>query len=170
VLSVDLSGPVLDRPAGMTTADAGLALQQLVRTAQGAARTSLPVRFLLDGRPTPRLLGVPTGRPVPAAAADDTLTAVSITSPVDGASTGSPFTVRGTASAFEANVQWELLGDSGTVVRSGFATARECCTTSPYTFRVAAPPGTYTLVVHDEDVSDGEGNPPTQDTKRVTVR
>jgi hypothetical protein len=35
---------------------------------------------------------------------------------------------------------------------------------------VKAPPGDYTLVVHDEDVSGGEGNPQSEDTKRVTVR
>jgi len=38
------------------------------------------------------------------------------------------------------------------------------------TFEVTAPPGSYTLVVHDEDVSGGEGSGPVSDTKRVTVR
>jgi hypothetical protein len=68
-------------------------------------------------------------------------------------------------------VQWELLRD-GAVVRRGYTTARECCTLSPYTFRVTAAPGTYTLVVHDEDVSGGEGGAgggTTSDTKTFTV-
>ncbi len=169
VLSVDLSGPVQERPQGMSQSDAALALQQLVYTAHGVTGTRIPVTFLLDGSPTDTLLGEPTDRPVAAAPADDTLSPVSITSQADGDTVDSPFTVRGSASAFEANVQWELVGDTGNVVKRGFATARECCTLSPYSFTVTAPPGSYTLVVHDEDVSDGEGYAPTQDTKRLTV-
>ncbi len=169
VLSVDLSGPVSERPAGTTRAEAALALQQLVFTAQSAAGEKLPVTFLLDGRPTPTLLGEPTSRPVPAASADDTLASVSVTSLQDGATVTSPFTVRGRASAFEANVRWELV-QGEKQVRTGYATAAECCTMSPYSFTVQAPPGDYTLRVHDEDPSDGEGSAPTQDTKDITVR
>lgn len=169
VLSVDLSGPVVERPAGLPRTDAALALQQLVYTAQAAAGSKLPVTFLLDGRPTATLLGEPARRPVPAASADDTLTSVSVISPGDGATVSSPFRVQGRAAAFEGNVQWELIrGD--TVVRRGFATAAQCCTLAPYSFRVQAPPGSYLLVVHDEDASGGQGVPPTRDTKQLTVR
>ena len=49
------------------------------------------------------------------------------------------------------------------------ATAQECCTVAPYSFTVDASPGEYTLVVHDEDMSDGEGFTPFQDTKALTV-
>jgi hypothetical protein len=66
-------------------------------------------------------------------------------------------------------VVWELKrGDQ--VVRSGFTTAQECCTLSPYTFTVTATPGDYTLVVHDTDESDGEGIGTSEDTKSITVR
>jgi hypothetical protein len=170
VLSVDLSGPVAERPPGMSKQHAALALQQLVLTAQGVVGRPVPVTFLVDGRPAATLLGEPTSRPVAAAAPEVTLTPVSVTVPTEGFTVSSPFTVEGRASAFEANVQWELVHDSGTVVERGFATARECCTLSPYSFPVTAPPGDYTLVVHDEDVSGGEGNGPTRDTKRVSVR
>jgi Immunoglobulin-like domain of bacterial spore germination/Sporulation and spore germination len=169
VLSVDLSGPVVNRPAGMTRENAAMALQQLVYTAQATARTRLPVTFLVDGRPTRTLLGEPTGRPVRAAAADSTLAPVSVTSPVEGATVTSPFTVSGRAAAFEATVQWELLR-AGSVVKRGFGTAKECCTLSPYSFSVSAPPGHYTLVVHDEAVSEKEGPAPSKDTKQITVR
>ena len=40
---------------------------------------------------------------------------------------------------------------------------------SPYSFTVDAPPGSYTLVVHDTDPSGGEGLAPWRDTKDVTV-
>ena len=66
-------------------------------------------------------------------------------------------------------MQWELMqGD--TVVKRGFTTAEECCTLAPYSFEVTAPARHYTLVVHDEDPSGGEGLAPWQDTKEITVR
>jgi len=72
------------------------------------------------------------------------------------------------ASAFEGTVQWELQkGD--TVVERGYATTKECCTLSPYTFRFSAPPGDYTLVVHDEDPSGGEGTGTSSDSKQIRV-
>jgi hypothetical protein len=167
VLSVDLSGPVARRPAGMTEASATLALQQLVRTAQGAAPSRLPVTFLVDGSPAATVLGVSTRQPVSASSDDGTLAAVQVATPVDGETVDRSFTVSGAASAFEGNVQWELR-QAGAVVRRGFTTTAACCRLSPYSFRVTAPRGSYTLVVHDEDV--GEGPPPTRDTKRVTVQ
>jgi hypothetical protein len=169
VLSVDLGGVPADRPAGMTAAQAELALDQAVRSAQSAFGSQLPVTFLLDGRPAPTLLGVSTGQPVPAGS-DDTLSPVQVDAPFDGATVDSPFSVTGRAAAFEANVQWELLQGS-TVVKQGFTTAEECCTLSPYSFEVTVPPGSYTLVVHDEDASGGaEGAGQVEDTKRVVVR
>lgn len=168
-LSVDLSGAPVTRPAGLGAVAAEVALQQLVYTAQAAAGTDAAVTFLLDGRPVDSLLGMPTGRPVAAAGRDEVLAPVSVAEPADGSAVDSPFTVTGEAAAFEANVQWELMrGD--TVVRHGFTTARECCTLSPYTFTVTAPPGRYTLLVHDEDASGGEGTPPSVDSKTFIVR
>ncbi len=173
MLSVDLGGPVVDRPSGMSTTQADLALQQLVRTAQAAAGSTLPVTFLHDGRRTSTLLGVATQRPVTAASADSVLAPVQVTSPLDGATVEGPVTVTGQASAFEGNVQWELM-DGARVVKRGFATTKVCCTLSPYSFTLSAPAGTYTLVVHDEDVSDGEGADgaatTSQDTKTITLR
>jgi hypothetical protein len=152
--------------------EAALAVQQLVYTVHANLRSSRPVRFEVDGAPARSLLGVPAAGDVSATSADQTLAPVSIDSPADmtGRDLGvrSPVTVTGSASAFEATVQWELVRD-GTVVRHGFATARECCTLSPYTFRVAAPPGDYTLVVHDEDASGGEGTGQSSDSKRIHV-
>ena len=74
----------------------------------------------------------------------------------------------GRAATFEANVVWELKRGADTV-RNGFTTAQECCTLAPYSFTVTAPPGDYTLVVHDTDESDGEGIGTSQDTKAITV-
>jgi hypothetical protein len=166
-LVVDVS-EALRRPAGMTDKVASMMLQALVVTAQSAAATDLPVHFTVDGSPVPTLLGIDTSAPVPAASFDSTASPVIINSPTEAETVSSEFVVEGMAATFEANVVWELKqGD--TVVRNGFATAAECCTLSPYSFSVTAPPGDYTLVVHDTDESDGEGVGTSQDTKQITV-
>jgi hypothetical protein len=98
------------------------------------------------------------------------LAPVSIEEPAQDTTVDSPFRVAGDAVAFEATVVWELR-DGDRVVQEGSAMARECCTLSPYSFEVTAPPGSYTLVVHDEDASGGaEGAGQVEDTKRVVVR
>ncbi len=158
-----------DRPAGWSPDQSLLALQQLVLTMRDLVGRDLEVTLLIDGEPADRVLGVPVDGPLVPASADDVLSPVSVEQPVQDATVGSPFVVTGDASAVEANVQWELMrGDE--VVQRGATTARECCTLSPYSFEVTAEPGDYTLVVHDEDASDGEGNGATRDTKRITVR
>lgn len=96
-------------------------------------------------------------------------TEILISSPADGATLDSPFTVTGKAAAFEATVEWELAKD-GTVVKDGFTTAEECCTLSPYSFEVTVDPGTYTLTVRNTDPSDGEGKPPAEASREITVR
>jgi hypothetical protein len=166
---VELGGADLaDRPAGVSPAQAELSVQQLLWTLRAGTGQPASVEIRVAGRPTSTLLGVPTGRQLTARSADAALAQVQVTSPADGATVHSPFTVDGKAAAFEANVQWELK-QGATVVRRGFTTAEECCTLSPFSFTVQAPPGSYTLVVHDEDVSGGEGLPPWQDTKQITV-
>jgi len=169
VIAINLDARAATRPQGMSLGTAKAAVQQLVLTAQSATRHRYPVRFLLDGRPTATVLGLRVGHEVTGRRDDSVLAAVSIRSPAQDATVRSPFTVTGQAATFEANVQWELTqGD--TVVRRGFTTARECCTLSPYSFKVSAPPGVYTLVVHDEDASGGEGVGRSVDTKSITVR
>lgn len=171
VITVDLDASATnlhDRPSGMTEQEASQAIEQLIYTAQAATQTRSPVQFMLDGGRTDTVLGVPTSEPLAQGQDFDVLAMVWIIDPAEGAQLQSPFKVSGLANAFEANVQWELMqGD--TVVASRFTTARECCTMAPYSFKVTAPPGDYTLVVHDSDPSDGEGFGPTYDTKNITV-
>jgi len=173
IITVDLDALGADlhgRPDGMTEQEASLAVQQLMYTAQAALQdaTRSAVQFLINGERTDTVLGVPTSEPLAEGDPTEVLAQVWIIEPAEGAEVQSPFTVSGLANAFEANVQWELMqGDA--VVDRGFTTARECCTMAPYSFKVSAPPGDYTLVVHDSDPSDGEGFAPWQDTKNITV-
>jgi hypothetical protein len=166
---IDLAAGVHDRPAGLSSDDAGLAIQQVVYSAQAAVgKGRLPVQLLINGQHTDTVLGVPASEPLAADNPDDVQAPVQIDSPADGDEASRTFTVTGRAAVFEANVVWELKQD-GTVVKHGFDTAQECCVLSPYSFQVTAPPGTYTLVVHDSDES-GQGLPVNQDTKEITVQ
>lgn len=171
LLTVDLGGTDLwGRPAGMDASEAELAVQQVVYSVQAAlGHGRPPVRLLVDGEPTDQVLGVATSEPLMAASADSTLATIWVNSPTEGATVSPRFEVSGQASTFEANVVWELKR-GGEVVEHGFATAKECCTLSPYSFTVSAEPGDYTLVVHDTDESDGEGVGTSQDTKQITVQ
>ena len=169
VLTIDLSGDVHDRPGAMSSADAGMAVEQVMYSAQAAlGKGRPPVQLLLDGQRTDQVLGVPTSEPLAVGSADSVLATIWVDSPTEGATVGTTFEVKGQAATFEANVVWELKRGDRTV-RNGFATAQECCTLSPYSFNVTATPGDYTLVVHDTDESDGEGVGTSQDTKRITV-
>jgi hypothetical protein len=169
-ITVDLATdyPVRERPGGMSADEASMAVEQVIYTAQAALQSRDPVQILVNGSHTDQVFGVPTAEPLAQGAESSTLAQVWIIDPAQGAEVASGFTVDGLAAAFEANVQWELKqGD--TVVKKGFTTARECCTMAPYSFTVQAPPGDYTLVVHDEDASGGEGPGPWQDTKDITI-
>lgn len=165
-----------DRPAGMSSEEASIAIEQLIYTAQAttsdtdqaAGQNGGPVQLMLNGVRTDRVLGVPTSEPVSAGDPSQVLAQVWIIEPAQNARVASGVEVFGLANAFEANVQWELMR-SGDVVKSGFTMAKECCTMSPYSFTLKAPPGEYTLVVHDSDPSGGEGFAPWQDTKEVTI-
>jgi hypothetical protein len=167
-VTIDLSEQ-LPRPTGMGEEEATVTLQSLVWTADRVVGQDLPVRFTVGGAPVESLLGVPTTEPLTKQSADQVMSTVQVTTPTQGEVVPTEFTVEGQASTFEANVVWELKqGDR--VVRHGFTTAAECCTLSPYSFTVTAPPGDYTLVVHDTDESDGEGVGTSQDTKAITVQ
>lgn len=158
-----------NRPDGMSEEEAQVAVQQLIFTAQAALQEGRPgVQFLVNGQRTDTLLGVPASEPLAQGDATDVLAQVWIIEPSEGEEVIAPFEVSGLAAAFEANVQWELMqGDRA--VQKGFTTAEECCTMAPYSFMVDAPPGDYTLVVHDTDESGGEGFAPWEDTKQVTI-
>jgi len=147
-----------------------MVVQGLVWTADTAASAGqAPVTFEVHGDPTDDVLGVDTRQPVAPGSADSELSPISIDTPTEGARLYGTFEVSGMAAAFEANVVWEL-EEGGRVVQHGYTTAAQCCTLSPYRFTISAPPGDYTVVVHDTDESGGEGVGTNQDTKSITVR
>nr|WP_246298830.1 Gmad2 immunoglobulin-like domain-containing protein [Nocardioides panaciterrulae] len=174
-ITVDLVGEnaIMDRPDAMTDAEARLALQQVVYTAQAALQTRAPVRFLVNEQPADRVLGVDTGQPVAGGDPLEVLSLISISDPAEGATVHGTLTATGVASSFEANVPWQIRqGDQ--VVKKGFTTA-EGWMDKLYPWKAEIDvsdlaPGEYTFVAMTDDPSAGEGNGPYVDTRTITVR
>ena len=176
-VTLSLSNDALDlrdRPAGTSAAEAEAAVQQLVYTAQAALQQRLPMRFLVGGQPTDRLLGVDVSGPVTNGPSLETLALVSISEPPEGVEVTGSFRASGVASSFEATVPWEIRkGDK--VVKRGFSTASGWMDklypwqTDPISV-TDLPEGTYTFVASTDDPSDGEGAGSTSDTRTIVVR
>jgi hypothetical protein len=179
VITVDLTGPDVsalhDRPAGMTKQDAGLAIQQVVFSVQGAAQKRAGVQFLLDGQRTDQVLGEPASEPLANASISATLSQMNITQPEEGMTvSGGTLKATGVANTFEATFQWEIRqGDQ--VVLNDFGMADGCCEVDklfPWTVSIdvsSLDPGTYTFVATNDDPSGGEGNPPASDSKTFVI-
>lgn len=158
----------LDRPSGMDDEVANLAVEALMRTAQGALQAGrAPVQFLADGERILEVYGVPVNEPLATSSDDEVLAHVWIDNPGDGATVAAGDQVNGLANSFEATVLWELRqGD--TVVEQGFTTAEEAFRMAPYSFELPdVPAGEYLLVVSEDDPSGGEGGGPHTDTRRL---
>ncbi len=169
VVSVDLSRHA--RRANVGSEGAAMMIQQLVYTVTDVLGEKLPVRLLVDGEPAGELWGaVVWDRPVRRAPATDVRLLVQIDSPQQGGTVASPVTVKGDGAVFEATVPWRVLDASSAVVRKGTTMTSEGMTFAPYSFRVRLAPGTYTLLVEEDDPSGGEApGEPMQDTKAITV-
>jgi hypothetical protein len=163
-ITVRLSGP-----ATVPQEDAGLAVQQLVWTAQAAAgQGNVPVRFVLeDGSAT--VAGDLSAsadylRPTDEAEVAGLLAPLWVDDPARGEvlPAGSAITVKGQASTFEATLSWQLLGGAtgdpgGTVVHDGFATASAGAPArGEFTFTLPPlPAGSYTIRVFEVSMQDG---------------
>ena len=142
---------------------AGLALQQLVWTAQAAVgQGTRPVVVSVEGggEVAP---GVPSGRehqrPSGQAAVYAVLSPIWVDAPARGAvvKAGAPLTVTGVASTFEANVEWELLR-GGASVEKGFTTALQAAPargTYEFTTTNDLAAGSYVLRVFSSSAQDG---------------
>lgn len=175
VITVDLTGNLHDRPAGRSAAEAQMAVEQLVFTAQAAVGEGrLPVRITLDGGITDQVLGVPTSEPLSNGPILETLSHVSLTLPEEGqAVRGGTLEVNGVANSFEANVLLQLrpIG-SDAVALEDFATAEGYMEEKLFPFQKrldvsGVAPGRYLLVASTDDAS-GQGRFFT-DTRTVVV-
>ncbi len=160
-ITIRLSGP-----ATVSRDDAGIAVQQLVWTAQAAAgQGNLPVRFVLeDGSATVAGdLAASTDylRPADETEVAGLLAPLWIDNPARGQvlPASSAITVTGQASTFEAALSWQLLdnGKGETVVHDGFATASAGAPArGEFTFTLPPlAPGSYTIRVFEVSMKDG---------------
>jgi hypothetical protein len=166
VVTIDFSNPAVANYPLLPDIDAGMAIQALVWTVNDVVQRPVRVRFEINAQPARSLFGKVLNGSVSEQAADTVLSPVSVELS-EGQEVPSGTTVLGKAATFEANVVWELR-QGEQVVKQGFTTAGECCTLSPYAFKLEAPPGSYTLVVHDTDES-GQGHAVTSDSKDIVV-
>ena len=155
---VTLSGGL---PGG-SAASADLAVQQLVWTAQAAvAQGTKPVVLTVRGGGDVAP-GMPSGqahqRPGDAMGVYDVLAPLWVDEPARGATVpaGQTLTVKGVASTFEANVEWQVLRGAA-VVASGHTTAAVGAPgRGAYTFRTKAlPAGDYVVRVLESSPKDG---------------
>lgn len=164
---VDLSEEA--RTANIGSEGAALMVQQLVWTAT-AEDPEAAVSLLIEGEPAGELWGaVSWDEPVTRADPLDVRMLVQIAEPGEGAVVSSPVTVTGDAAAFEANVPWKVTDTSGAEVLSGFTMTSEGQTFAPFSFEIELPPGTYSVMIVEDDPSDGEGGTPMSDSRTITV-
>lgn len=173
-LGGDTAGSLPSR-GDLTPDEASLALEQLIRTAQGVVGKRLPVRFLLYGEPADQVLGVPTSEPLTAGPDLDVLAQVNISDPFQGqvVDNDEPFVVTGVGTGYEGNIvtriqRWEgmYVVDQIPAIASGEGAPRLW----PYevTFDLAGvPPGEYVVISQTEDPS-GAGEFYT-DTRQITI-
>lgn len=176
VIYVDLADESLhDRPAGMSKEEAGLAIEQVIYTVQGAlGQGRLPVQFRINGNPTNQTLGEETSNPLVESPQLDVLALVSITDPAERTVVSESFTAMGVASSFEATVRWQIRDADDAVVLeySAMADGWEG-KLWPWKTEIdvsGLEPGTYTFVALTDDPTGGtEGPGATSDTRTIVV-
>lgn len=168
-VTVDLSEEA--RSANVGSEGAARMIQQLVHTVTDAiGDETAGVVLTIEGQPAGELWGaVEWSGPVVRADPLDVRLLVQIDTPREGATTTSPVTVAGDANVFEANLLWSVLDASGAEVQKGFTTTAEGQTFAPYSFSVELEPGTWTIVITEDDPSDGAGGTPMSDSRTVVV-
>lgn len=169
----DPEGSLRDR-GSLSITEASLAVEQLIRTAQGVVGERLPVRLLLYGDPTDQILGVPVAEELAAGPDLDVLARVSLSDPFEGqiVDNDQPFAVRGLGNSFEGNIVTRIQGWEGTAVVAELPTIAGWEKEQLYPFEVTfdlsdVPPGEYVVISRTDDPS-GAGNYDT-DTRRITI-
>jgi hypothetical protein len=173
LITVEVDPSVRQRPDGISEAEAGAAVQQVVYTLQGAVQDRAPVQFVTEGNPIDQVLGVPTSEPLANAPVLDTLSHVSLITPEEGATVSGRFDVEGVANSFEANVPWTLRSGED-VVEQGFFTATGFMDDRLFPFSgpvdvSSLDPGSYTLIVETDDPTGGAEGPGAFSDSRTIV-
>lgn len=148
-------------------------LQQLVHTVTAAAPAVKSVRLRFDGKTAPTLWGkVATTGAISRGAQVDTLAPIWVVEPAQGAKVSRTFTVKGTATVFEATVSWAVTRPGGTTkIVDGYVTATKGAPErGDFTVVVKLPAGTTGDVVFtawESSANDGSVQYPDSKTYRV---
>lgn len=172
-LGGDPEGNLHDR-GDLSKVEAQLAVEQLIRTAQGVVGERLPVRFLLYGEITDQVLGVPTSEPLAQGSDLAVLAHVSLSAPSEGqvVPRGGGLVVDGLGNSFEGNIVITIQRWEGTEVVAEVPTIAGTYEDHlfPFSERINVfdvPPGDYVVIARTDDPS-GEGRFHT-DSRRITV-
>ncbi len=179
VVVVDLGDASLaERPAGMSTEEAQLALQQVAYTVAAALDTDAGLLFELPGGAAAEsVLGIPTGGGVVERAPElDVLSHMNILDPSEESiypRTGE-LVVTGLGNSFEASGQCSLEREDGTEVDAYLAQMDGWIKPRLYPWELTidladVAPGTYTVVCITDDPTGGEGRGTDTDTRTVIV-
>lgn len=169
--TIDLSGNA--RSVTSTRAKEQASVQQLVYTVTAAAPAVKAVRLRFDGATAPTLWGkVDVSGNLTRAASANTIAAIWIIEPVHKARVSRTFTVKGTATVFEATVSWAVTKPgSSTQLAHGFVTASNGAPArGDFTVKVTLPAGTTGDVVFtawESSAEDGRVTHPDSKTYRV---
>jgi hypothetical protein len=171
-VTVDLSGAARG-VTGASKATERASLQQLVHTVTAAAPSVAAVRLRFDGATKPTLWGsVDTTGAISRGPQQDTLAPVWVIEPAGAARVARTFTVKGTATVFEATVSWAVTRPGGTTqLAHGFVTASQGAPgRGSYTVAVTLPAGTTGTVVFTAwESSAKDGSVTHADSKTYTV-
>jgi hypothetical protein len=163
---------VHDRPAGMSTAYANAAIQQVIYTVQAAFQKRLPVQFTLNGNPIDQVLGVPTSEPLSQGKVLQVCSLMSISNPNEGAQVSGTLTVTGVNNGFEATVNVYLERNGKRFLMTpGMASGAYQDKLFPWKVSLdlsKVQPGEYTLVATNDDPT-GHDNP-SIDTRTIVVK
>jgi hypothetical protein len=168
LLSYEVSGDTavvnVDRAPRVTADTAQVIAQELVYTVTANDKSVQRVRVLVDGsEPSSQELAGPSVR----APMVDVQGLIWLLSPTQGETVGSPVTINGYGTAFEATISWEVRKD-GEVVKDGFTSGGSNGEFDEFTDTVDLPPGDYEIAAFESSAEDG--SPIHIDTKNFTVR
>lgn len=159
----------------LTAAQANLAVQSIIYTiALNDPESSGSLYAFSDGDPV-TLFGQDTSAGIEKADYLDVAALANLLTPAEGTEVSDgTLSVSGLSSSFEANVPWTITDEGGTEVDQGFFTAEGWLDALfPFEGDVDVSdltPGEYTLTASTDDPSDGEGLPPTEDTRTFTIQ
>jgi hypothetical protein len=165
------SASLESRPAGMSSARARAAIQQIVYTLQAALQKRAPVSFEYDATPVHRLLGLPISGPVAAGNVFKTLSLVNISTPNEGAQVSGQLTVTGVNNSFEGTSVIYLERNGKKYLETPTIGGMGGNKLWPWTVTLdltKVKPGQYTLVAQNDDPS-GQGHPEV-DTRTIVVK